>query len=68
MMIRENGFTLMSVPVLVRESRCAAPAFSPPAASRRTASAKSMRAEMFRFLTGTAEVGLTALPHAENEK
>ena len=56
MMTRENGFTLVNVPVLVRESAMLGTGFFP------TGREQSYHvAEDNLFLTGTAEVGLTAL-------
>jgi seryl-tRNA synthetase len=55
MMVREKGFTLMSVPVLVREAAMRGTGFF-PAGREQT---YHVQADEL-FLTGTAEVGLTA--------
>jgi seryl-tRNA synthetase len=61
MMTREKGFTAMSVPVMVRESAMKGTGFFP--AGREQAyrvGEPSEDGEDIRFLTGTAEVALTA--------
>jgi seryl-tRNA synthetase len=61
MMTREHGFTAMSVPVLVRESAMRGTGFFP--AGREQAyrvGEPTEEGEDIRFLTGTAEVSLTA--------
>ena len=61
MMTREKGFTAMSVPVMVRESAMNGTGFFP--AGREQAyrvGEPNEGGEDIRFLTGTAEVGLTA--------
>ena len=61
LMTREHGFTAMSVPVLVRESAMRGTGFFP--AGREQAyrvGETSDEPEDVRFLTGTAEVSLTA--------
>jgi seryl-tRNA synthetase len=54
MMTREKGFTAMTVPVLVRESAMRGTGFFPAGREQEE------QGEEIRFLTGTAEVGLTA--------
>jgi seryl-tRNA synthetase len=65
LMVRENGFTLVSVPVLVREEAMLGTGFF-PAGREQTYHV----GEDNLFLTGTAEVGLTALhaSHTLDEK
>jgi seryl-tRNA synthetase len=61
MMTREKGFTAMSVPVMVRESAMKGTGFFP--AGREQAyrvGEPAEEGEDIRFLTGTAEVALTA--------
>jgi seryl-tRNA synthetase len=61
MMIREKGFTALTVPVMVRESAMRGTGFFP--AGREQAyrvGEPEEQGEDVRFLTGTAEVGLTA--------
>ena len=61
MMTREKGFTAMSVPVMVRESAMKGTGFFP--AGREQAyrvGETNEEGEDIRFLTGTAEVSLTA--------
>jgi len=61
MMTREKGFTAMSVPVMVRESAMKGTGFFP--AGREQAyrvGEPAEEGEDIRFLTGTAEVSLTA--------
>ena len=61
LMTREHGFTAMTVPVMVRESAMRGTGFFP--AGREQAyrvGETSEAAEDVRFLTGTAEVSLTA--------
>jgi seryl-tRNA synthetase len=61
LMVREHGFTAMTVPVMVREAAMRGTGFFP--AGREQAyrvGETSEAAEDVRFLTGTAEVSLTA--------
>jgi seryl-tRNA synthetase len=58
MMTRENGFTAMNVPVLVREIAMRGTGFFP--AGREQTYHVDPGSENELFLTGTAEVGLTA--------
>jgi seryl-tRNA synthetase len=61
MMTREHGFTAMSVPVLVRESAMRGTGFFPAGREQAYRVGESDEdGEEVRFLTGTAEVGLTA--------
>jgi seryl-tRNA synthetase len=61
MMTREKGFTAMTVPVMVRESAMRGTGFFPAGREQayRVGEANE-EAEDVRFLTGTAEVSLTA--------
>jgi seryl-tRNA synthetase len=61
LMVREHGFTAMSVPVMVRESAMRGTGFFPAGREQayRVGEADEA-AEDVRFLTGTAEVSLTA--------
>ena len=63
LMVREKGFTLMSVPVLVREEAMRGTGFF-PAGREQTYHV----AEDNLFLTGTAEVGLTAYEMPDADK
>ena len=61
MMTREKGFTAMTVPVLVRESAMRGTGFFPAGREQSYRVGESdEQGEEIRFLTGTAEVGLTA--------
>jgi seryl-tRNA synthetase len=68
MMTRENGFTLMVVPVLVREQAMRGTGFFPAGREQayRVGEAEETGDEV-RFLTGTAEVSLTAYAAPEGE-
>lgn len=69
MMVHERGFTLMSVPVLVREAAMRGTGFFP--AGREQAyrvGEPDESGDVIRFLTGTAEVGLTAYEMPEKEE
>ena len=69
MMIYENGFTPMTVPVLVREAAMRGTGFFP--AGREQAyrvGEPDETGEDVRFLTGTAEVGLTAYEMPEKDE
>jgi seryl-tRNA synthetase len=60
-MIHEQGFTPMSVPVLVREAAMRGTGFFPAGREQAYRVGESEEAaEEIRFLTGTGEVGLTA--------
>jgi len=66
LMVREKGFTQLTVPVLVREEAMRGTGFFP--AGREQAyrvGETDEAAEDVRFLTGTAEVGLTAFHMGE---
>jgi seryl-tRNA synthetase len=61
MMTREKGFTAMTVPVLVRESAMRGTGFFPAGREQSyRVGEPDEQGEEIRFLTGTAEVGLTA--------
>jgi seryl-tRNA synthetase len=63
LMVREKGFTLMSVPVLVREEAMRGTGFFP--------AGREQTYHVFEdnlFLTGTAEVGLTAYEMPDADK
>jgi seryl-tRNA synthetase len=61
MMVREQGFTAMNVPVLVRESAMRGTGFFPGGREQAYRVGETTESgEEERFLTGTAEVGLTA--------
>jgi len=61
MMTREKGFTAMTVPVLVRESAMRGTGFFPAGREQSyRVGEQDEQGEEIRFLTGTAEVGLTA--------
>jgi seryl-tRNA synthetase len=68
MMTRENGFTMMIVPVLVREQAMRGTGFFPAGREQayRVGEAEESGDEI-RFLTGTAEVSLTAYAAPEGE-
>jgi len=69
MMVYENGFTPMTVPVLVREAAMRGTGFFP--AGREQAyrvGEPEETGEDVRFLTGTAEVGLTAYEMPEKDE
>ena len=61
LMVREHGFTAMSVPVMVRESAMRGTGFFPAGREQAYRVGEAAEApEDVRFLTGTAEVSLTA--------
>ena len=61
LMVREHGFTAMSVPVMVRESAMRGTGFFPAGREQAYRVGEAAEAgEDLRFLTGTAEVSLTA--------
>ncbi len=61
MMVREQGFTAMNVPVLVRESAMRGTGFFPGGREQAYRVGEiTETGDEERFLTGTAEVGLTA--------
>jgi len=69
MMVHEKGFTPMIVPVLVREAAMRGTGFFP--AGREQAyrvGEPNDQGDEIRFLTGTAEVGLTAYEMPEKEE
>lgn len=68
MMTRENGFTQMVVPVMVRESAMRGTGFFPAGREQayRVGEADET-GEVLRFLTGTAEVSLTAYAAPETD-
>ncbi len=69
MMVYEKGFTLMSVPVLVREAAMRGTGFFPAGREQAYRVGEPEEAgEHVRFLTGTAEVGLTACEMPEKEE
>ncbi len=69
MMVYEKGFTLMSVPVLVRELAMRGTGFFPAGREQayRVGEAEET-GDVVRFLTGTAEVGLTSYEMPEKEE
>jgi seryl-tRNA synthetase len=68
MMTRENGFTMMVVPVLVREQAMRGTGFFPAGREQAYRVGESDEAgDDVRFLTGTAEVSLTAYAAPEGE-
>ena len=68
MMTRENGFTLMVVPVMVREQAMRGTGFFPAGREQAYRVGEAEEAgDDVRFLTGTAEVSLTAYAAPESE-
>lgn len=66
MMVREKGFTALSVPVMVRESAMVGTGFFPAGREQAYRVGESYEpGEDTRFMTGTAEVGLTAFHMGE---
>jgi len=69
MMVYENGFTPMGVPVLVREAAMRGTGFFPAGREQAYRVGEPEEAgEDIRFLTGTAEVGLTAYEMPEKDE